>query len=103
LELFIFRKITEINYREGEKLKNFGFIAKMPLLGAECRDYVPVFRRYEIEVVHVIPDPALVDPYINGLLFRWRRVVVVGSVLLGRIRIHIPGIRIILPVFRGSG
>ena len=74
----------------------------MPLLGAECRDYIPIPERDKIQVIRIISNAALIDPYINGLLFRRRRVVVVGNVLLGRIRIHIPGIRIIPLVFRGN-
>lgn len=77
------------------KFKDFGFIARMPLLGAERRDYIPIPERYKIQVIRIISNAALIDPHINGLLLRRRRVVVVDYRALRGFGIGISGTGII--------
>lgn len=87
---------------ERRKLKNFGFITERQLFGPQNRDYTPVSHRYEIEVIHIISNAALIDPYINGLLFRRRRVVVFDYRILRGFGICITGTGIIPAVICGS-
>ncbi len=84
------------------KTKDFRLITEGRLFGPQRRDYVPVFRRHKIEVVHIVPDPALVDPHINGLLPRRRRVVVFDYRNLRGFGIGISGTGIIPAVICGS-
>lgn len=74
----------------------------MPLLGAERRDYIPIPERYKIQVIRIISDAALIDPHINGLLLRRRRVVVVDYRILRGFGIGISGTGIIPAVICGS-
>ena len=84
------------------KFKNFGFIAKMPLLGADCRDYIPIPERYKIQVIRIISNAALIDPHIYSLLLVRRRVVVFDYRILRGFGICITGTGIIPAVICGS-
>lgn len=83
-------------------MRDFRFIVEAGSLGAEDRCYIPITLRYEIDVVHIIWNAALVHPDIYSLLFGRRRTRVLDNNILRGLGICVPRTGIIPTVIDGS-